>query len=96
MTDARTEQPNSEQPQETHAIKNEFVLLAQIFLEKLNIPLKDAQKNAHALFAETLSKMDLVTRDELERQQLHLKQAQDELADIKQKIAQLQSQMDDQ
>lgn len=80
----QSEQPNKE------TIASEFVLLARVFLEKLQVPQQDIEKNAKVLFAETVSKMNLVTRDELERQHILLKQAQSELAAMKEKVTQLE------
>lgn len=71
-------------------IASEFSFLARIFLEKLQVPKQDIEKNAKAFFAETISKMDLVTRDELTRQQQLLHHAQEQLADMKKKVAELE------
>lgn len=84
INDAQTES----QSQTTMA--HEFVQLAQSFLRTLKVPAQDIEKNAKALFAETVSKMDLVTRDELARQTVLLQAAQSELAEMQQKITALE------
>lgn len=79
------------QQHETPQAANEFAFLLQTFLQKFKVPVDDIEKNAKALFSETISKMDLVTREEFERQNLLLQRSQQELASLKEKIALFES-----
>lgn len=88
-----TEQHTESNRENKQPMLSEFSVLAGAFLEKLAVPKQDIEKNTKVLFSETVSKMDLVTRDELDRQRLLLKQAQAELAAMKDKIKQLESRL---
>lgn len=49
--------------------------LLQAILEQLEQPKKDVEHNLRALLHEAVSKMDLVSKDEIERQQTALNNA---------------------
>ena len=49
--------------------------LLQAILEQIDQPKKDIEHNLHALLNEAVSKMDLVSKDEIERQRTALNNA---------------------
>jgi BMFP domain-containing protein YqiC len=54
-------------------------------------PLSDANKNMHALFKGTLTKMELVTREEFDVQTEVLRNTQAKLTALEEKLAQLEA-----
>lgn len=69
-----------------------FEQLVQNVLQQLQQPKKDIEQNVRALLSEAISKMDLVTRDELERHQQALINANNKLAELQQQLEELQQQ----
>lgn len=57
-----------------------------------NSPAKDFEKNARALLAHGFAKLDLVTREEFDVQTLLLAQAQERLAALEARVAELEAQ----
>lgn len=53
-------------------------------------PAKDVEKNVKALLGSTFSKLDLVTRDEFERQRELLEKALVKIETLEQRLAQLE------
>lgn len=72
-----------------------FEQLVQNILQQLQQPKKDIEQNVRALLSEAISKMDLVTRDELERHQQALINANNKLAELQQQLEELQQQNKD-
>lgn len=72
-----------------------FEQLVQNVLQQLQQPKKDIEQNVRALLSEAISKMDLVTRDELERHQQALINANNKLAELQQQLEELQQQNKD-
>lgn len=72
-----------------------FEQLVQNVLQQLQQPKKDIEQNVRALLSEAISKMDLVTRDELERHQQALINANHKLAELQQQLEELQQQNKD-
>ncbi|MCE1186045.1 accessory factor UbiK family protein [Zoogloea sp.] len=58
-----------------------------------NSPARDLEKNARALLTSGLSRLDLVTRDEFEIQGEVLARAQARLAELEQRVIQLEAEM---
>ncbi len=58
-----------------------------------NSPARDLEKNARALLTSGLSRLDLVTRDEFEIQGEVLARAQAKLAELEQRVIQLEAEM---
>lgn len=56
-----------------------FETLIQAILEQVDQPKKDLEHNLRALLNETVTKMDLVSREEIERQRTALQQANSRL-----------------
>lgn len=54
-------------------------------------PISDANKNIHALFKSTLTKMELVTREEFDVQTEVLRNTQAKLTALEEKLAQLEA-----
>lgn len=65
--------------------------LLQAILQQLDQPKKDLEHNLRALLSETVTKMDLVTKEELERQQTALQNANQRLNDLNEQIKTLES-----
>lgn len=55
-----------------------------------NSPAGDVQKNLSTLLAQGLSKMDLVTRDEFDQQQVLIRNLRDRVAALEKKVAELE------
>ncbi len=64
--------------------------LIRAILEQIEQPKQDLEKNLRALLTESISQMDLVSKQELERQQLALEQANSRLKQLQQQFSQLQ------
>lgn len=67
--------------------------LVQAILEQVDQPKKDLEHNLRALLNETVSKMDLVSQQELERQRTALTLANGRLNQLMQQIEQLEQQL---
>ena len=65
--------------------------LLQAILQQLDQPKKDLEQNLRALLSEAVTKMDLVTKEELERQQTALQNANQRLNDLNEQIKTLES-----
>ena len=67
--------------------------LLRAILEQVDQPKKDLEHNLRALLNEAVSKMDLVSKDELTRQQIALNNANIRLEQLQQQLAQLETQL---
>ena len=67
--------------------------LLHAILEQVDQPIKDLEHNLRALLNEAVSKMDLVSKDELTRQQIALNNANIRLEQLQQQLAQLEIQL---
>ena len=67
--------------------------LLQTILEQVEQPKKDLEHNLRALLQEAVSKMDLVSQDEFERQRQALEQANLRLDKLMQHIEALEQQL---
>ena len=67
--------------------------LLHAILEQVDQPKKDLEHNLRALLNEAVSKMDLVSKDELTRQQTALNNANMRLEQLQQQLAQLEIQL---
>ena len=67
--------------------------LLHAILEQVDQPKKDLEHNLLALLNEAVSKMDLVSKDELTRQQIALNNANFRLEQLQQQLAQLETQL---
>ena len=67
--------------------------LLHAILEQIDQPKKDLEHNLRALLNEAVSKMDLVSKDELTRQQTALNNANIRLEQLQQQLAQLETQL---
>ena len=67
--------------------------LLHAILEQIDQPKKDVEHNLRALLNEAVSKMDLVSKDELIRQQTALNNANIRLEQLQQQLAQLETQL---
>jgi BMFP domain-containing protein YqiC len=65
--------------------------LLQAILEQVDQPKKDLEHNVRALLNEAVSKMDLVSREEIERQRTALNVATQRLQDLTQLVETLES-----
>jgi BMFP domain-containing protein YqiC len=65
--------------------------LIQSLLAQLHEPRADLEKNLRALMAEMVERLDLVSRAELERQELQLVEAQRTIAALAQQLDQLEA-----
>ena len=61
--------------------------LLHAILEQVDQPKKDLEHNLRALLNEAVSKMDLVSKDELTRQQIALNNANIRLEQLQQQLA---------
>ena len=59
--------------------------------EQLELPKADFEKNIRSLLNEFVSKMDLVSQDELHRQKIALEQANEKLKQLQQQMSLLES-----
>ena len=69
--------------------------LLQAILEQIDQPKKDLEHNLRALLNEAVTKMDLVSKEELERQQTQLQQANLRLNELLKCVEQLELQISD-
>ena len=60
--------------------------LLQAILEQVDQPKKDLEKNLRALLNESVEKLDLVSKQELERQKIALNLANQRLAALQQRM----------
>lgn len=67
-------------------------LSAKISALLANTPVADIEKNLRAVLMAQLGKLDLVTRDDFEIQQALLLRAQERLAALEQRLAELEGQ----
>ena len=67
--------------------------LLHAIMEQVDQPKKDIENNLRALLNEAVSKMDLVSKDELTRQQIALNNANIRLEQLQQQLAQLEIQL---
>lgn len=67
--------------------------LLQAILEQLDQPKKDLEHNVRALLNEAVTKMDLVSREELERQKTALTQANSRLNSLLKQVELLEEKM---
>ncbi len=65
--------------------------LIQAILEQVQQPQKDLEHNLRALLNEAVTKMDLVSQDEIQRQQTALDQANLRLRQLEAQLNQIQS-----
>lgn len=65
--------------------------LLQAILEQIDQPKKDLEQNVRALLNETVSKMDLVSKDEIERQRTALNNANLRLNELLKQVEMLES-----
>lgn len=64
--------------------------LLQAILEQLDQPKKDVENNLRALLNEAVTKMDLVSKDEIERQKTSLSNANQRLDQLQQQVKALE------
>jgi BMFP domain-containing protein YqiC len=67
-------------------------LSAKVSALLANTPVADFEKNLRAVLAAQFSKLDLVTRDDFEIQKALLSRAQERLAALEQRLAELEGQ----
>ncbi|MDM1249176.1 MULTISPECIES: accessory factor UbiK family protein [unclassified Acinetobacter] len=65
--------------------------LLQAILEQVDQPKKDLEHNLRALLNEAVNQMDLVSKDELERQKTALQNANLRLAELQTQVKMLES-----
>ena len=65
--------------------------LLQAILEQVDQPKKDLEHNLRALLNEAVNQMDLVSKDELERQKTALQNANLRLAELQTQVQMLES-----
>ena len=65
--------------------------LLQAILQQVDQPRKDLEHNLRALLNETVTKMDLVSHDEIERQKTALAIANQRLSDLQQQMKALET-----
>lgn len=64
--------------------------LLQAILQQIEEPKKDLEHNLRALLNEAVSKMDLVSKDEIERQRTALNQANQRLNELLKQVESLE------
>ena len=67
--------------------------LLHAIMEQVDQPKKDLEHNLRALLNEAVAKMDLVSKDELDRQKTALNNANARLAQLQQQLEQLEKQI---
>ena len=67
--------------------------LLQAILEQIDQPKKDLEHNLRALLNETVTKMDLVSKEEIDRQRNQLQQANLRLNELLKQIEALEAQL---
>lgn len=60
--------------------------LLQAILEQIDEPKKDLEKNLRALLNEAVEKLDLVSRQEIDRQKTALQSANQHLAELQKQV----------
>ncbi len=70
-----------------------FETLLQAILEQVDQPKKDLEHNLRALLSEAATKMDLVSREELERQKTALNSANQKLEQLQELVKNLEAQL---
>lgn len=70
--------------------------LLQAILQQVNQPKKDLEKNLRALLNESIEKLDLVSKQELERQKIALNLANQRLTALQQQMNTLEKMVQDQ
>lgn len=60
--------------------------LLQAILEQMDEPKKDLEKNLRALLNEAVEKLDLVSRQEIDRQKTALQSASQRLAELQKQV----------
>jgi BMFP domain-containing protein YqiC len=70
-----------------------FETLLQAILEQVDQPKKDLEHNLRALLNETITKMDLVSKEEIDRQRTQLNQANLRLNELLKKVEELEIQL---
>ena len=65
--------------------------LLQAILEQIDQPKKDVENNLRALLNEAVTKMDLVSKDEIERQKMALSNANQRLDQLQQQVKALEA-----
>ena len=64
--------------------------LLQAILQQIDQPKKDLEHNLRALLNETVTKMDLVSKDEIERQKIALNNANLKLTNLQEQVKALE------
>ena len=67
--------------------------LLQAIMQQVQTPKADLEKNLRAVLSEMVERMELVSQDELQRQQRQLQQAQQDIKTLLGQIDQLTQQM---
>lgn len=67
--------------------------LVQVLKEQFDTPKQDLEKNLRAIANEWVTKMDLVSKDELERQKTALMQANQRLVSLQAQVKALEEQL---
>ncbi|MFM6906428.1 MAG: accessory factor UbiK family protein [Acinetobacter sp.] len=70
--------------------------LLQAILQQVDQPKKDLEKNLRALLNESVEKLDLVSKQELERQKIALNLANQRLTALQQQMSTLEKMVQDQ
>ena len=70
--------------------------LLQAILQQVEQPKKDLEKNLRALLNESIEKLDLVSKQELERQKIALNLANQRLTALQQQMSTLEKMVQDQ
>jgi BMFP domain-containing protein YqiC len=68
--------------------------LLQSILQQMQQPREDLEKNVRALLSETITRMDLVSHEELARQEALLYEARQTIRALSSQIEQLQQRVD--
>lgn len=67
--------------------------LIEALKEQVALPKADLEKNLRALLGEWVNKMDLVSKDELQRQQTSLEQANQRLSSLQKQLQHLEAEL---
>ena len=67
--------------------------LLQAILEQVDLPKQDIEHNLRALLNEAVTKMDLVSKDEIERQKTALNNANLRLEELMKQVESLENQL---
>lgn len=71
-------------------------VLVQAILEQVEQPKKDLEHNLRALLSEAVTKMDLVSQEEMQRQQTALDNANLRLSQLQAQLLELETQLQQQ